>query len=73
MRSVCADVGASEEVRSFCSQAIGICVYLSCENTSALLESLKTLKLIWTSMKSTQLFSSALFSWVLLLERVKIF
>ncbi|CAK5075469.1 unnamed protein product [Meloidogyne enterolobii] len=75
MRQICSDVSASEVVRSSCAQAIGLCVYLSVESHNDRLESMQTLKSIWSAMKpagvgGTSLFSSALASWSLLLERV---
>uniref|UniRef100_A0A914KUH9 Interferon-related developmental regulator N-terminal domain-containing protein n=1 Tax=Meloidogyne incognita TaxID=6306 RepID=A0A914KUH9_MELIC len=74
MRQICSDVSASEVVRSSCAQAIGLCVYLSVESHNDRLESMQTLKSIWSAMKpagvgGTSLFSSALASWSLLLER----
>ncbi|KAL7072232.1 hypothetical protein ACQ4LE_008832 [Meloidogyne hapla] len=74
MCQICADVSASEVVRSSCAQAIGLCVYLSVESHIHRLETMQTLKSIWSAMKpvgvgGTSLFSSALASWSLLLER----
>ncbi|KAF7639328.1 IFRD domain-containing protein [Meloidogyne graminicola] len=74
MRQICSDSSASESVRSSCAQAIGLCVYLSVESQFHRLESMQTLKNIWSLMKPigigcTSLFSSALASWSLLLER----
>lgn len=74
MRQICADDSASEQMRSCCAQAIGLCVYLSIESRAHRFECLQTLKGVWSGMKpsstvGTTLFSSALASWTLLLER----
>lgn len=76
LRTNCLDESIGEEVRSACAQTIGICVYFSCEQIHILLDSLKTLKTVWSSVKlnvvgSAALFSSSIFAWVLLMERVK--
>lgn len=74
MRNICADESVNEMVRSSCAQAIGLCIYLSVESAVHRLECLQTLKNVWSGMKTTgttgtTLFSSALYSWTLLLER----
>uniref|UniRef100_A0A183BK77 Serine/threonine-protein phosphatase n=1 Tax=Globodera pallida TaxID=36090 RepID=A0A183BK77_GLOPA len=74
MRQICADASAGEAVRASCAQAIGICVYLSVESRGHRFAALQTLKNVWVGMKptgtdGTSLFSSAIASWALLLER----
>uniref|UniRef100_A0A914I966 Interferon-related developmental regulator 1 n=1 Tax=Globodera rostochiensis TaxID=31243 RepID=A0A914I966_GLORO len=74
MRQICADGSAGEAVRASCAQAIGICVYLSVESRGHRFAALQTLKNVWVGMKptgtdGTSLFSSAIASWALLLER----
>jgi len=74
MRNICLDQSANESIRSSCAQAIGLCIYLSVEQFQTRFDSLQTLKDVWSSFKpsapgSKLLFSSALYSWILLLER----
>lgn len=74
MRQIVSDASVPENVRSLCAQAIGICCYFSVEQVVTQQECLLTLRQVWWQMKPTTaspgLFSSAIFSWVLLLERV---
>lgn len=77
LRSICADEAAEENVRSAAAKTLGLCVYLCSEQTATKLEALQTLKTLWSSMRpssaSATLFTSALLSWALLLERVRFF
>ncbi|KAL3113617.1 hypothetical protein niasHT_010646 [Heterodera trifolii] len=74
MCQMCADGTAAEAVRAACAQAVGICVYLSVESRGHRFAALQTLKNVWLGMRptgtdGTSLFSSAIASWALLLER----
>lgn len=74
MRQLMADPSMPENLRSLCAQAIGMCCYFSVEQSAVQQDCLQSLRQIWSLMKpntaSAGLFSSCVFSWVLLLERV---
>ncbi|KAI6171333.1 Interferon-related developmental regulator 1 [Aphelenchoides bicaudatus] len=62
-----------EELRSACAEVLGICAYFGIYRPQKRQQCLNSLRQTWSTMKLTathaQLFTSALFSWVLLLER----
>jgi hypothetical protein len=62
-----------EELRSMCAELLGICAYFGVYRPAKRQQCLQSLRQTWSTMKlattQTQLFTSALFSWVLLLER----
>jgi hypothetical protein len=63
-----------EELRSMCAEVLGICAYFGIYRPIKRQQCLNSLRSIWSSQKlstnHTQLFTAALFSWILLLERV---
>lgn len=63
-----------EELRSSCAEVLGICAYFGVYRPIKRQQCLHSLRQIWSTMKlattHTQLFTSAVLSWVLLLERV---
>jgi len=74
LRGICIDPAASEILRSVSAQSLGLCVYLSVDQFNVRYDALQTLKNIWTGLKqssstSTSLFSSALYSWALILDK----
>jgi hypothetical protein len=68
--------GHPEELRSSCAEVLGICAYFGIYRPMKRQNCLHSLRQIWSTMKlattQTQLFTSSLFSWVLLLERVSL-
>ncbi|TMS37895.1 hypothetical protein L596_004733 [Steinernema carpocapsae] len=73
MRQLCADPSQSENVRSNCALALGICVYLSSEQPTQIADTLQVLNNVWTAVKvnstSSNLFNAAIASWSLLADR----
>lgn len=63
-----------EELRSACAEVLGICAYFGIYRPIRRQKCLHALKQTWSTMKlattHAQLFTSAVLSWVLLLERV---
>lgn len=66
-----------EELRASCAEVLGLCAYFGVYGPIKRQKCLNSLRQIWSTMKlattQTHLFTAAVFSWVLILERVSIF